>query len=188
MKIGILGGSFNPVHIAHMVIAEEALYMLSLDEMYLIPAYIAPHKQLLGSNDSEIRVRLLHKATENTRLKVSEYEVQRKEVSFTIETIRHFAQSHDVTLCIGADSAMQFDTWKDYKEILRLARVAVYPRTGITQEMLFAKWGDVFRYCTMPLFEISSSDIRERIRTGRPYAQMVPRAVAEIIEKERLYL
>lgn len=188
MKIGILGGSFNPVHIAHMVIAEEASFMFRLDEMYLMPAFVAPHKQALGSNDAQTRMRLLNAAVQGSAIKVSDFELQRGAISYTVDTVRYFAKMYDVTLCIGADSAMQFDTWKDYKEILTTAQIAVYPRAGITSAQLREKWGDAFIYCEMPLLEISSSSIRERIKKGEPYKQLVPFAVAEMIEKERLYL
>ncbi len=187
MKIGILGGSFNPVHIGHLAIAEEALSMLSLDEMYLIPAFIPPHKQDLNLLSATVRLHLLHEATKNTMIKVSSYEIDRAEVSYTIDTIRYFKRNNDVVLCVGADSALHFETWKAYKEILSSAQVAVYPRPGTGLDDVRKKWQESFLYCDMPLLDISSTDIRERIIAERPYRWFVPQRVWEIIDKERLF-
>ena len=187
MKLGILGGSFNPVHIAHLFIAEEAQARFALDTVCLMPAFIPPHKMNDQILTPQKRLALLHAAVDGTALTISDFEIAKQGISYTIDTVRHFAENYDVHLIIGGDSALQFTTWRDYNQIFDYAKVIVFPRNNGTVNDVRSVWGDHFLYCDMPLLDVSSSDIRARILEGKPYRWLVPGPVFTLIESERLY-
>jgi nicotinate-nucleotide adenylyltransferase len=194
--IGILGGTFNPPHIAHLVMAQEALDQLDLIRVVLVPAAIPPHKEVLDDPGSDARVALCRLATEHdARLEVSTVEVDRGGPSFTVDTLRELDARHPehaLTFIVGGDMANSLPTWREPQEILRLARLAVAERENVGREDIARRLQSLHAdgrvaFFAMPRIDVSSSAIRHRVATGRPIRYLVPDAVAEAIASRGLY-
>ncbi len=189
-RIGIFGGSFDPPHLGHLVIAEMARRSLDLDVVYLVPAYKPPHKN--GSHPSTAQDRLAMTKLSvrgNARLRVSDMELRRKGISYTVDTIRAFRNRYPTSqlfLIIGSDSLRQFHAWKSPAEILTEASLVVYrrPRSGRTKARL-----DSARvsFIAGPLMEISSSDIRKRIQEEKSIRYLIRDNVLSFIQRKKLY-
>ncbi len=189
-RIGLFGGSFNPVHCGHLLIAQAALEELSLSHLYFIPAAQSPFKPDTQLAPAGERLRLLRLALAGqTRYSVDDQEIVRGGVSYSIETVRQYAgASPEVELwyVIGADQAPLLPKWRAAEELASLVRFALIPRPGQRNGSLpEGFWGATLR--GWPL-DLSSSEIRERIRAGRSLEGLVPAAVAEAIRNNRLYL
>jgi nicotinate-nucleotide adenylyltransferase len=189
-RIGVFGGSFDPPHIGHLVIAEMARRAMNLDAVYLVPAYQPPHKE--GSHASTAHDRLAMTKLSvlgNAMLKVSDLELRRKGISYTVDTVRAFRKrfpNSELFLIIGSDSLRQFHAWKSPAEILAEVALIVYrrPRSGRTN----ARLGSLnVSFVKGPLMEISSSDIRKRIQRGKSIRYLVRDNVLSFIEKKKLY-
>lgn len=201
MRLGVLGGTFNPPHLAHLVCASEAADQLALDRVLLVPAAEPPHKEVEHDPGAETRAELCELAVEgDTRLAVSRIELERPGRSFTVETLRalHAARGGgeqvELTFIVGGDMALSLPTWREPEEILRLARLAVAERSGVARrdilERLEATLGDVtdrIDFFAMPRLDLSSSQIRRRIADGRSVRYLVPDVVAERIVARGLY-
>lgn len=183
MKIGIFGGTFDPPHIGHLRLAQEALEILKLDKVLFIPCYLPPHKTRPEA-DAEHRFKMLIVATEdNPTFEVSEIEMKRKRISYTVETLEEIYQTigGELFLLIGSDS--DISSWRDPKKILSLAKIVVFPRIGF-------EIGEEFPHIRLntTIINISSTDIRKLLKTGRSIKYLVPQAVEEYIHKNRLYI
>lgn len=189
-RIGIFGGSFDPPHIGHLVIAEMARRTLDLDVAYFVPAYKPPHKE--GSHPSTARERLAMTRLSvhgNAKLRVSDLELRRKGISYTVDTVRAFRKrfpTSQLFLIIGSDSLRQFHSWKSPGAILAEASLIVYrrPRSGRTNTRLRST---KVSYIRGPLMEISSSDIRKRIQQGKSIRYLVRDNVLRFIKTKMLY-
>ena len=189
-RVGIFGGSFDPPHIGHLVIAEIARRSLDLDVLYLVPAFKPPHKD--GSHESTARDRLAmtrRSVLGNAKLKVSDVELRRRGVSYTVDTVRAFRKrfpASQLFLIIGSDSLEQFSSWKSPGEILADVSLVVYrrPRSGRASARLRSTAATVIRG---PLMQISSSEIRERIKNGKTIRYLVRDNVLSFIKQKRLY-
>ncbi len=201
-RIGLYGGSFNPVHIAHLVLAEEACTQLELDRVIFIPAKFPPHKKpthLAGARD---RVRMARLAVSgNPRFTVSEVELRRGGRSYTIDTVaamrRRFGARVELFFLVGADSVVELPTWFKIRQLVRQCLFVPLSRPGVRlpkAQMLAPAIGlkearDILsRLIRMPRLEISSSDIRQRIVEGRSIRYLVPDAVAAYLVRKKLYL
>jgi nicotinate-nucleotide adenylyltransferase len=188
--IGLFGGSFNPVHIGHLLLARAALEELSLGRLFFIPAAQSPFKPGLSLAEPQERLRLLRLALARfNRCSVDEQEIARGGVSYSIDTVRNYAARYpDARLwyLIGADHAQFLPKWREAEELARLVQFAIIPRPGEAASALPSP----FRGTALkgwPI-DVSASQIRDRVQAELPIDDLVPPAVAEAIHNNRLYL
>ena len=200
-KIGLFGGSFNPIHQGHLLLAEQAREALKLDKVIFIPARMPPHKNPRGLAKGEDRLRMVRLAIAgNPHFEASSVEMRRRGVSYTVDTVnklrRRFGKTAELYFLIGMDTVKELSTWKDIRELTELCRFVPLSRPGVKR----AKIGDlvpplsrvraqeILRAAVpMPLVDISSSDIRNRIAEGRSIRYMMSDAVAAYILRKKLY-
>lgn len=190
MKLGIFGGSFDPVHLGHLLVAQAAYEELELTRLYFVPAARSPFKPEGGSAPPPERLRLLRLALAGQSwIEVDEQEIARGGVSYTIQTLRDYSrrfQGATLFYLIGADNLAQLAQWREAGELARLAEFVVIPRPGGAETPLPAPFRGR-RLTGFPL-GVSSSQIRARVKAGRSIEHLVPAAVAEAIRNNRLYL
>lgn len=189
MKIGILGGTFNPIHIGHLILGEEALWKLKLDKVTFVPAYLPPHKEQEGIIDAEHRFKMVSLAIEgNPKFEVSRIEIDAKEKSYSVDTIKRFKQQYgaeaEIFFIAGSDSLKELFSWKEVNEIFALSKFIVAKRPGYPIEEL----PQHVQAVVITEIEISSSDIRKRLKEGRSIRYLVPESVREYIKKNKLYI
>jgi nicotinate-nucleotide adenylyltransferase len=197
MRVGILGGSFNPPHLGHLVIAQEAHAQLGLDTVVLMPVASAPHKQLEGDPGPEERFEMCRLATaKDDRFEVSRLELDRGGASYTVDTLRAIherAPQDELTFIVGGDMAASLPSWREPEAILELATLAVAEREGIRRQDIAEavgslQGGDRLSFFDLPRIDISSSAVRRRVREGRPIRYWVPDDVARLIGARGYYL
>ena len=196
-RIGILGGSFNPPHLAHLVCASEAAAQLDLDRVLLTPVAAPPHKDADRDPGAQERLELCRLAIAgDDRLGVCDIEVRRGGPSYTVDTLRELHArdpEDDLTFIVGGDIALGLPSWHEPEAVLGLARLAVAERSGAGRKDVAARLVERFADASPPVFfdmprlDISSSQIRRRIAEGRPIRYLVPDPVAEHIARGRLY-
>ena len=195
-RVGILGGTFNPPHIAHLVCAQEAYLQLDLDEVMLIPARIPPHKPVDDEPGAEHRLELCRAAIEgDDRFTVSDLEITRDGPSYTVDTLRTLtrkAPDSELFMIVGGDVAAGLPSWHEPEQVLSLATLAVAKRRGtararVDQALQSLPGGERAVFFRMPRIAISSTLVRRRVRHGEPVKYFVPDAVAKYIERNRLY-
>ena len=193
-QVGLLGGTFNPPHIAHMVCAQEAFEQLGLDRVLLVPVGVAPHKAVEADPGVAHRVAMCEAAVSgDARFGVSRADADRDGPSYTVDLLRSLGGADELTFIVGADMADSLPAWREPERVLELARIAVAEREGVPRadisERLAGLAGAAERVCffDMPRLDVSSSLIRRRVAAGRPVRYLVPDAVAAYIERERLY-
>jgi len=200
MRLGLYGGSFDPVHYGHLLLAECCRETLRLDEVWLIPAAVPPHKQTRTLAPAKHRLEMLELALAgHEQIRASRLEIDRGGVSYTVETLAAVREQHPeatLYLLMGADSLRDLPTWYQPARICELALPAVVRRGGspepdfgvlaslvTTQRMTEIRAAQV----EMPLVELSSTDLRDRAATGKSLRFRTPRAVEKYIETHRLY-
>ncbi len=190
MKLGLYGGSFDPVHLGHLLVAHAALEELVLDRLVFIPAAQSPFKPGTQPAPAAIRTRLLRLALAGeTRFDVDELELRRGGVSFTVDTVREFATRHpgaQLFWLVGADHVPTLPKWREAEALAQLVEFVVIPRPGEAEATLPPPYR-LHHLSGWPL-RVSSSDIRLRVAAGKPVRQLVPAPVAEVIAAEKLYL
>jgi nicotinate-nucleotide adenylyltransferase len=195
-RLGLLGGTFNPPHVGHLVCAQEALHALELDAVMLLPVAIPPHKEAPDDPGAQARLELCRLAArDEPGVDVSDLEVRRGGASYTVDTLRalHEAAPEDeLTWLAGADMALSLPRWREPEAVLSLARFAVAERDGARREEIervIASVGgrESLVFLDVPRLDVSSSAIRARVAAGRPIRHLVPAAVAEEIAARRLY-
>jgi nicotinate-nucleotide adenylyltransferase len=193
---GILGGTFNPPHIGHLVMAQEAREQLGLDRVVLMPVALPPHKEADGDPGAGVRLELARLAAAGEEgVEVSTAEIDRGGASFTVDTLRELHERYpeqELTFIVGADMAHSLPAWREPERILELARLAVAERDGIARDDIAARLGPLHdgsrvTFFDMPRIDVSSSDIRRRIAEGRSVRHLVPDAVAQAIADRDLY-
>jgi len=197
LRLGILGGTFNPVHLGHLICAQEAHLQLGLARVLLIPAAQSPHKPFDEEDPgAEHRLELCRLAVGgDRRFEVSSIEVERAGPSYTVDTLRELHSREpdsELYLIVGGDVAAGLPTWREPEQVLSLARLAVAkrrgtPRSSIDQALGSLSGGEETAFFEMPTIEISSTDIRDRVGRGEPITYLVPDAVATYIDEHRLY-
>ena len=191
MNIGVYGGTFNPPHIGHLILAQQAIDALGLDRVLLVPAYQSPFKLRSESLSVELRSEMVELAVSgNDRLAGEYYEAQRGGVSFTVDTLRHLRERQPgdgLFLLMGADTFNEFHLWKEPEAITALATIAVAERPGAPLGLAAHPYGAMARTFPMPLVDVSSTDIRRRIREGRSIRYLVPWTVEVFIAAQGLY-
>ncbi len=194
--IGVLGSAFNPPHLGHLALAQEALWQLGLSEVVLVPTGEAPHKRIVDDPGRELRLAMTRlAAADDPRFSVSTLEVEREGPSYTYETLELLGQEKgetELVFVMGADAAVGLESWRRPERVVELARLAVARRSGVSE----AEVGAVMRslgaeggatMLEMPQFGVSSSAVRERAAAGRPLRYLVPEAVARFIEEKGIY-
>jgi nicotinate-nucleotide adenylyltransferase len=192
----VLGGAFNPPHLGHLVLAQEAMWQLGLDAVVFVPTGEPAHKEIEDDPGRDVRLEMTRLAVGDAEgMSVSDAEVVREGPSYSFETLELLAeQDPDTELCLlmGADAAVGFGDWKKPERIVELATLGVAGRTGIEdgavrESLAEAGAGDRVETFEMPTIEISSSALRRRVAQGEPVRFLVPAAVAELIASRGLY-
>jgi nicotinate-nucleotide adenylyltransferase len=196
-RIGLLGGTFNPPHLGHLVCAQDAYAELGLDRVLLVPVHTPPHKEAPGDPGPEHRVELCRLAVAgDARLAVSRAEADVPGRSYTVDTLRRL---HDqcpedhLTFIVGADMARSLPQWREPEAVLALAELGVAGRDGLSREPILSALSGLpgaagrVRFFDMPRVDVSSTLVRERVAAGRPVRYLVPDAVAEYIGAHGLY-
>ncbi len=198
MKIGLIGGTFNPIHYGHLILSEYIREDCQLDKIIFIPTAIPPHKVKSQVEDSEIRLEMTKLATESNKFfQVSDIESHRPGISYTIDTLielNGLYPNDQLYFIIGADSLFQLPTWKDYDKIIGTTKLIVVNRPGGKNDLIQDKikeyrdlYGGNIINVRSPLIDISSSDIRTRVKSGKSIKYLVPNNVEEYIIKNNLY-
>ena len=191
-RIGLFGGTFDPPHAGHLALAECAREQLRLDQVLFVPAGSPPHKRGQRRSSASARVAMTRLAVRgNPAFRVSTLEVRRRGPSLTLDTLRHLRATHPkarLFLLMGADSLDDFRSWHEPEAIAALATLAVARRPGAARRARSATpraWRVV--HLGNPGLELSSSDVRARVRAGRSVRYLVPDAVAGYVARHRLY-
>jgi nicotinate-nucleotide adenylyltransferase len=190
MKLGLLGGSFDPVHLGHLLVARAAREEAALDRIFFIPAAQSPFKAAATLASAPERLQLLRLALAgDTTAEVDDRELRRGGISFSIDTVRAYGKEFpgaELFYLIGADQTAQLHLWREAGELARLAQFLIIPRPG----EVIAELSAPFRGRALRGFPlgVSSSDIRRRIKTSLPIQHLMPSAVAEAVRNNRLYL
>lgn len=194
--IGVLGSAFNPPHLGHLALAQEALWQLGLDEVILVPTGEAPHKRIAEEPGREARMEMTRlAAAEDPRFSVSALEVEREGPSYTYETLEALAEERadtQLVFVMGADAAVGLESWRNPDRVVELASLAVARRAGVSEadvDAVLRSLGCEERatMLEMPQFGVSSSAVRERAKRGRPLRYLVPDSVASFIEEKGIY-
>jgi nicotinate-nucleotide adenylyltransferase len=193
-RLGVLGGSFDPPHIAHLAIASEACHALGLARVLFVPAAAPPHKDERERTAAGVRLEMVSLAIDDDlRFTVSGIEIERGLV-YTADTLRALStrySDHDLVFIMGSDSLLQLETWHEPEELLSLCTLAVAPRPGVAPEAIAtaaARWGDHrVLLLDVPMMDVASSDIRERAAQYRPVRYLVPHRVEQYILETGLY-
>ena len=182
-KIGIYGGTFDPIHNAHLILAREALEQLELERVIFIPAAVSPHKVGAMSASGALRLEMLQAAVDGEPgFEVDDLELHRPPPSFTIDTVEELKRRHataEIFYLIGSDNLPRLHTWHRFDELQQLVRFAILARDEKPIES---------RHTTIRrLIDVSATEIRNRVATGRSIRYLVPASVEEIIRRQQLY-
>lgn len=199
MKIGIMGGTFDPIHFGHLATAESVRENFALDEVLFIPAARPPHKVSRRITDEKHRLEMTILATRSNKFfRVSDMELKRTGLSYTLDTINElhkiFGQAAELFFIIGADSLADLSKWHEARELVSKCHFIATTRQGVdvdfsaVEEFFGATAREHIHRTTTPGLEISSTDIRERVKAGRSIKYLVPEVVEEYILREELYL
>lgn len=194
MKIGIFGGTFDPIHIAHLLLAEWIKEEFNLSKIIFVPAATPPHKQNQKMTPPLLRLQMVQLAIQrNPVFEASNFEIEKGDISYSIDTIHHFRQRHQLPakqlfFIIGADSLLELTLWRNPEQILRDCQVVVYQRRGYDITKAKKKFLRHVILLDNPIIEISSSTIRQYIADGHSIKYMVPVSVEEFIFKKALYV
>ena len=187
MKIGILGGTFNPIHIGHLILAEEAREKLGLDQIIFVPTYLPPHKDNSDIAAAAARFAMIKSAIKgNKNFSVSDVEIKRNGRSYTIDTIREFKLKYpkdDLYFIIGSDLLKYLNEWKDVGEVIKMVKFIVATRPGYPLE----KIPSYIKTVPIRAVDVSGFEVRECIRENKSYRYLVPEAVFDYISRKGLY-
>jgi nicotinate-nucleotide adenylyltransferase len=194
--IGVLGSAFNPPHLGHLALAQEALWQLGLAEVLFVPTGEAPHKRIVDDPGKEVRLAMTRlAASEDARFTVSTLETEREGPSYTSETLALLGEEMgdpELVFVMGADAAVGLESWHQPERVVKLARLAVARRGGVSDADVAAVLRSLgaserATMLEMPQFGVSSSAVRERAAAGRPLRYLVPEPVARFIEERGVY-
>ena len=196
-RIGLLGGTFNPPHLGHLLLAQEAHDQLGLDRVVFVPVAVPPHKEADGDPGAAARVELCRRAVGgDDRFDVSTLEVERGGASYTVDTLREIhatSPGDELSFIVGGDMASSLPTWREPADVLRLARLAVAERDGVRRADILDRLSSLpgaaerVDFFDLPRVDVSSSLVRRRIAAGHPIRYLVPDSVAEYITANGLY-
>jgi nicotinate-nucleotide adenylyltransferase len=182
-KIGIYGGTFDPIHHGHLILARDACEQLALEKMIFVPAAVSPHKMDKMTTPPEIRLEMARRAIEGeSRFEVDDCELRREPPSFTIDTVEIIQRGEpkaQLFYFIGEDNVPGLTSWHRFEELQRLVQFVLLDRRGFKSA---ADYPVIRRH-----IDISATEIRKRVAEGRSIRYLVPRAIEEIISREKLY-
>lgn len=193
MKVGILGGSFDPIHLGHLQLAQWAVEKLDLKKVLFIPAATPPHKQNIDLTPEYHRLEMVRLAIQEfPNFQVSDIEIKRKGVSYTIDTIRElkkilYLSGEDLYLIIGADNLLTFYSWREPEKILEECQVVAFRRPGFNLKNLNQNLRRKVKIIDAPLIDISSTEIRKILKNGGSADKLVPEPVWNYIQQNHLY-
>ncbi len=187
-KIGLLGGTFDPIHIGHLLMARAALETLRLDQVVFIPSCVPPHKKVPTLFSAKDRLKMVRLATrENPQFKVSDFEIRKGGKSYSVDTVRHFReksqQPRQLFFIVGGDAIKELDKWKDIDQLKKMCSFVSVNRPGYPRGEEKLKYHAV----TMNGIEMSSTEIRKRILQKKSIQYLVPDAVLRYIRDNNLY-
>lgn len=195
-RLGIIGGTFDPIHLAHLYIAEQAKKTLKLDKIIFMPAGSQPLKIDKKVTEASLRLSMVKDAIEGKiGFEVSDYEIKKEGISYTFETLEHFSKmDREIYFIAGGDSLMSLGKWKGVDKIFQLCKFVVFTRPGYSYESLL-KHKDYFEekykgeiiILNLTELDISSTDIREAISLGEDINKLLPEKVIEVIKEKNLY-
>jgi len=188
-NIGIFGGTFDPIHIGHLINAQSVLEKRNLDKIIFIPNFISPHKPHYEFSAPEHRYKMTELAIDSIpNFEISDIEITNDNISYTYNTLKEFSKIYNrMELIIGFDNLITFDTWENPEGILELAELVVMKRTYDKNIKVPHKYfGDAI-FVDTPTIEISGSNIRERIANNLNIDFLVPRVVKNYITENNLY-
>jgi len=190
-KVGLFGGTFNPVHNAHLKVAQKSIEQIGLDRVIMVPSKNPPHKTTRGIPDADTRYKMVELAIQGEEnLEVSRVEIERDGPSYTIDTIIEMKKVYDdLVFIVGADNLVKIETWKEPEKLLKSCPFVIAPRGGYKKADFDDKIfdGKDLRFLDMDEISISSTKIRERIMDGESINSMVPSAVVDYILSKGLY-
>lgn len=186
MKIGIYGGSFNPIHNGHIFIAKYVTKALKLDKLLIIPVGIPSHRENTLV-DGEVRIKMCKEAFKNEKkIEVLDIEIKSKKLCYTYDTllkIRELYKNSEIYEIVGGDSAENFTSWKNYEEILKLSKIVIFKRKGYKSNLPKEKVIEI----ETSYLPYSSTEIRNKIKNGKRIDEDVPKEVEKIIVEKGLY-
>ena len=185
--VGLFGGTFDPIHIGHLITSQSVFEIRRLKKIIFMPAYVSPLKVDYLSASSEDRTKMVELAIKDyPYFELSRYEIEKHKISYTIDTLINLKKRYDeIELIIGYDNYLVFDKWKKSDEILKLAKVIVLRRRVINYENV--THDDRFIFVDNPIIQITSTEIRERVRKNMPIDFFVHPKVKEYIKEKNLY-
>jgi len=190
-RIGIFGGTFNPPHVGHLIVAQHVCEHLKLDRVYFVPSYISPHKRKGEEKLALHRSRMVRAAIRNNPVfATSDEELTRRGNSYTVDTLVAFHAQFPgsrLFLIIGADNYPEFHTWRNPLQILQLATLVVMNRADTKISVLKRSSRDKVRFVAVPKIDISSSQIRHIVRAGGSIRYLVPSEVEVYLQRHHLY-
>lgn len=188
-KVGIFGGTFDPIHHGHLITAQSVREIRGLDKIIFVPSFISPHKANVDSISPEHRMNMLKLAVEGVEFfKVSDFEIKKEGISYTIDTVKEFRKKYDnLELIMGYDNIFKFNSWKDPDIIMSLTKVLVLERKSSKPHPFDDKYVERAIFVKTRGIEISATDIRERVKLGMPIHYLVPEKVKEYIYSFNLY-
>jgi nicotinate-nucleotide adenylyltransferase len=197
-RVGLMGGTFDPIHNGHLIAAEEARWQAGLEKIIFVPTGQPPHKEREPAANPWHRYLMTALAVNsNPYFQVSSVEIERTGPSYTVDTLKAFAKLYpgaEIFFITGSDAILEIATWKDVQQLLSLCRfiAAVRPRYGLDVlreklSLLPLKWQERILCLEVPGLDISSTEIRKRIREGRPVKYLLPESVEDYIRKNGLY-
>jgi nicotinate-nucleotide adenylyltransferase len=186
--VGIYGGTFDPIHLGHLITAQYVYELRKVDEILFVPCRISPFKIGRKTASGEDRLNMLKLATSTIPyFKICEYEIHNPDISYTINTLRHLKEKYDeLELIIGYDNLLRFDEWKEPEEIVKLAKLIVLGRNTDTTKHENKFFGFA-QFVKTPRIDISSSEIRRRVKNNLPINFLVPPEVQNYIYEKGLY-
>jgi len=198
MRLGVFGGTFDPVHYGHLVAAEEVRYRLRLDKVLFVPAGMPPHKLDHDITPTRHRLAMLELAiASNPGFALSRVDIDRHGPCYTVDTLallhEEYGPGTELFFLMGMDSLAEILTWKEPERLIRLAQIVVVGRPGFQADVdeldkVLPGAAERISIVDTPLMEVSSGDIRQRVREGAPIRYQVPEAVEAYIRAHRLYL
>jgi len=189
-KVGIFGGTFDPIHLGHLITAQSVKELRNLEKIIFIPAFISPHKSDAKTSSPEDRLNMIKLAVDGIPFfDYSDIEVKKGGVSYSIDTLRELKKHYsELELLIGYDNIFSFHTWKEPDEILNLAKIIVLKRKSSHPPQFEDKYYHQAVFVQTRGIEISATDIRERVKNGMPINFLVPPAVIKYIYEHKLYV
>jgi nicotinate-nucleotide adenylyltransferase len=188
-KVGIFGGTFDPIHLGHLITTQSVREIRNLDKIIFIPAFISPHKSDVKTSSAEDRLNMIKLAIDGIPFfDYSDIEIKKGGVSYTIDTLKELKKFYDeMEFIIGYDNIFTFHTWKEPDEIMKLAKIIVLKRKSSHPPQFEDKYYKQAVFVQTRGIEISATDLRERVRKGLPINFLVPPKVMEYIYQHKLY-